>query len=190
RSANLQLGFMGQLSELWSVTANAGYSRALNQSNFNQYAVVLTPTGLGIEAIPSKIESAQNGSVYAVNLTHQGSRLLLNASASRQLAPTGFAYLTRQDTYECKANYTLSERWSFGGDARAVQYRNPPAGGVAPAVNVSYLSMSANWGWTEHTTVTLSAMRIAETIQSSHYNVASNEATLSLSHQFNHISFQ
>jgi hypothetical protein len=140
-----------------------------------------------------KSESAQNGSVYAVNLTHQGDRLTLNASASRQLAPTGFAVLSRQDAYELRAGYTLSERWSFTGDARAQRYRTPAIAGalLAGDADVSYFGLSANWNWTEHWTLTLGAIRISDSVQATpNYTVASNELTLTLSRRFNRLTFQ
>jgi hypothetical protein len=195
RSANLEFGFVGQLSELWTLTALGGYSRALNQIEGIQnqciQSIMFGPFEICIHTQPvlATLDSSQSGSVYSLNLTHQGDQLTLNVTASRQLAATGFAFLSRQDTYELKANYTLSERWSFTGDVRAQRYQNPPASGAAD-VNVKYLGLSANWGWTEHWTVTLSAARVSETVQLPHYTVASNEVTLSLSHRFNHLNFQ
>jgi hypothetical protein len=198
RSLNVQLGFVRQLSEQWTLTATAGYSRALNVIDLDEYVcctVENTPQGpeLALEAIPVKAESAQNGSVYLLNLVHQGERLSLAATASRQLQPTGFAFLSRVDSYELKAGYTLSERWSFSADARFQRYQNPPENGTLPEANVQYYALAANWAWTERWTLTLSAARVSDnfpvSIESAAYGVASNEVTLTLSRQFGHINF-
>lgn len=196
RSGSLQFGFVGQLSELWALTALGGYSRALDQSDASQLECVeffvlgSEEICLAYELSPAHTESSQNGSVYTLNLSRQGSQVLLNATASRQLTPTGYAYLSRQDIYELKASYGLSERWSFSGDARAVQYQNPPLSGAADETHVRYFALTANWGWTERWNVALTVARIFETVSGRDYNVGSNEVTLTLSRQFDHITFQ
>jgi hypothetical protein len=197
RSANVQLGFVTQLAEQWKLTATGGYSRALNAINFDEYIcceVVATPEGPALAYIPFpvKAESAQNGSVYSLNLSHQGERLTLTAAVSQQLAPTGFAFLSRQETFELSALFTLSERWSFSGDGRYVRYHNPPSSGESDA-NVQYYTIAANWAWTEHLTLSLAVARVADNVPASiaaaGYGVASNEVTLTVSRQFDHINF-
>ena len=198
RSANLQLGFTHQLTELWTLTATGGYSRALNAINLDEYAcctLVSTPQGLEfeLEAFPVKAETAQNGSVYMVNLTRQGERFTFAAIASRQLAPTGFAFLSREESYEVKAGYTLTERWSISGDARYQRYQNPPVNGTVPEVSLQFYNIAVNWAWTEHLTVSLSGTRVSNnvptTIVGPAYGVATNEVTLTLSRQFDRINF-
>jgi hypothetical protein len=198
RSANVQLGFVRQLSEQWTLTATGGFSRALNAINLDEYVcceIASTPQGFTLVpvAIPVKAQSAQNGSVYLVNLTHQGERLALTAVVSRQLTPTGFAFLSREENYELKAAFTLSERWSFSADARFQRYQNPPQNGALSEVDVQYYSLAANWAWTEHLTLSLSAARVANNYPSSipfaDYGVTSNEVTLTLSRQFDHLNF-
>jgi hypothetical protein len=190
RSANLQVGFVRQFSEIWSLTASAGYSRSLNQLNTDEQVFVFTANGLAIELIPITVESSQNGTVYLANVTRQGSRLVLNAIASRQLTPTGFAYLSRQQAYELKASYSLSPRWSLSADARYVKSQNPQLQSAVTDFTVKYVGLSASWRWTEQLTLSMSASRVTERVQPPNYNVASNELTVTLSRQFNHIKFQ
>jgi hypothetical protein len=190
RSANLQFGFVRQLSELWSVTVSGGYSRALDRIETAEEVLVLTPFGLAYEIIPINTSSTQNGTVYSVNLSHQGSLLLLNAIASRQVTPSGFALLARQDTYELKGTYSLSARWSLNGDLREVEYQNPQYNGLLTSVKVGYLDLTASWQWTEKWTASMSISHVTEKVQLPSYDVASNEVTITLSRQFNHISFQ
>lgn len=185
RSSNLQIGFESHLSELWTLKTLAGYSRALNRVYGN---IPIPLIGGGVYVFHFDEQSTQNSSVYDFDLAHQSERLMFDATASRQLTPTGFAFLSRQDLYETKFNYKLSERWSFGGDAKAQRYQNPPANGVFPNVNVKYLNLNGNWNWTEYWTVSLAAARITETGQGIH--VASNELTLTFSRRFNHITLQ
>src|SRR5579862_1658273 len=42
RSANLQVGFVRQLGELWTVSALGGYSRALNEIDSNEYNLLFS----------------------------------------------------------------------------------------------------------------------------------------------------
>jgi hypothetical protein len=190
RSANLQVGFVRQLNEKWSLTATAGYSRSLNRIDTEEPAFVLTPIGPAIELIPVTVEASQNGTVYLANLTRQGSRWTLNASASRQLVPTGFAYLSRQELYEIKATYALTARWSFGPDARYVKAENPTLSTGVSDYSVKYVGLNASWLWTEHLTLSMNASRVVEKIQPPNFNIASNELTITLSRQFNHITFR
>jgi hypothetical protein len=190
RSANLQAGFTGQLSELWSVTATAGYSRALNEFDTKQPELVFTANGLAIEFLPLKLESSQNGSIYSVNLARHGSRLTLNASASRQLTPTGLAYLSSQKTYEFMSSYALSDRWSLAADARYVNAQNPQLHTAPTDYTIKYLAISSEWRWTEKLTLSVSASRVTERIVSPNFNLASSELTVTLSHRFSHINFQ
>jgi hypothetical protein len=190
RNGNVQLGFVRQLSEAWTLTASGGYSRALNRILAEEEVVVFTPFGPVIEIIPVKAESAQNGSIYSANLAHQGTRLLLSATASRQIVPTGFAFLSRQQAIELKATYALSPRWTVSADVRKVDYQNPQANGTFYDIDVPYLKVTASWQWTEQWTVSLSAAHVRETGRYSQIDVQSQELTLTLYRRFNHIKFQ
>jgi hypothetical protein len=189
RSANLQAGISRQLSEIWSLTATAGYSRALNRLGTREPELVLTANGLAIVYVPVKLESAQNGTVYFANVTRQGSRLVLNATASRQLTPTGFAYLSRQDSYEVKGSFSLSDRWLLSADARYMKAQNPQLQTVVTELTIKNLALSASWRWTEQLTLSMTASRVTERVQSPNYGLASSELTITLSRQFNHIKF-
>jgi hypothetical protein len=190
RNANLQLGFIRPLTEIWSLTVSGGFSRALNRIDFNEQFLVFTATGPEIVTIPARSESSQNGAVYTVNLTRHGSRLTLSAIASRQEIPTGFAYLSRQNTVELQASYSLTARWSLSVDARYFNAQDPLGQGASIDRTVYYFGPSASWQWTEHCTVTLGASRLMERYQSSHIDLASNQVAVTLSRKFNHVSFQ
>jgi len=190
RNGNLQVGFVRKLSELWSLTATGGYSRALNRIDVNEEFLVFTKNGPAIEVIPVRLESAQNGTIYSVNLSRQGSLLLVNAIASRQVTPTGFALLSRQNILELKATDTLSERWSVGGDARYVKSQDPLLQGKLIDSTLKYFALSANWQWTEHWMVTMAGSRVSRDYQSINVHLAANEVSITLSRQFNHIKFQ
>jgi hypothetical protein len=190
RNANLQIGFAHKLTEIWSVTATGGYSRALNQLYINQEFLVNTPSGPAIEIIPTKLESSQNGTVYSLNLSRKGTLLLISAVASRQLTPTGFAFLSRQDSFELTANYSYSDRCSFSGDARYVKSQDPQLQGAIVERTPKYLAVSANWRLTENWTATLSASRVTELFQPPNLSLASNEVAVTLSRRFDHIKFQ
>ena len=190
RNGNLQVGFVRQLSEIYSLTAAAGYTRALNQLDTSEQFLVFTPNGPAIEIVPIKEESSQNGTIYSINLARHGERLSFNAMASRQLVPSGFAYLSRQEAFELQGTYSYSDRWSFSGDARYLKAQDAELEGQVVDRTLNYFTLSASWLWTEHWTVKLSASRVTERFQSPDVRLVSNEVALTLSRQFNHVKFQ
>jgi hypothetical protein len=125
-----------------------------------------------------------------VNLNRQTELLSLTVSASRQLVPTGFAFLSRQDAYELKTTYSKSERWTFGGDVRRISYQQPDAGGTSTDLNFIYFELSASWQWTEHWTASLTATRVMEHYVSPSIGIADSGVSINLSRQFNWKSFQ
>jgi hypothetical protein len=189
RSANLQVGFVRNLSEIWSLTANAGYSRALNRLSLNEEFLVLTPEGPAIETVPIKEESAQNGTVYSVDLGRKGERLSFDAIASRTLAPTGYAFLSNQSLVQLTATYTCSDRWSISGNAYYVRAENPQLQGGIITQTPKNISLSTNWRWTEFWTVTLTASRVEDRFQPPGNSIGSSEVSIKISRQFNHIKF-
>jgi hypothetical protein len=190
RSANVQIGFIRPLTEMWSLSVSGGFSRALNRVNFDEQFLVFTPNGPEIETIPGRSESSQNGAVYTVNFTRQGERWTLNAIATRQEVPTGFAFLSRQSSVELRANYTLSPRWSFAADAHYTNSQDPQSRGPAVNRTVDYFGLNSSWQWTEHWTLTFAVSRVSEHFQSTNFNLTSNQAAITLSRQFNHFTFQ
>lgn len=189
-SYNAQFGLQRQLSELWSVTGSAGYSRAFNRADAFSEALVFSGGVPEIEIVPQTEKSTQNGTVFAVNLTRQSSLLTLNVLASRQLTPTGFAYLTRQDTYDLKSAYQAGPRWSFSADLRWVEYRYPELlQNSIIGQQWGDFALNATWLWTEQWTITLSASRIV-THGTSVGSVAANGCSLVLSRHFNWKKFQ
>lgn len=190
RDANVQVGFVRQLSEIWSLTANVGYSRALNRFNGDEEILVLTPDGPAIEIVPFSIESAQNGTVYSLNLGRKGERLSINATASRQLTPTGFDYLALLTAYELTADYAYSERLSFGGDMRYAKSVSPQQLGQNSESIPKFIGINVRWRWTERWTATISASYVTERYAPPPVNVSSSEVSITLSRQFDHIKFQ
>ncbi|MGO9633167.1 MAG: hypothetical protein ACLPX1_04625 [Steroidobacteraceae bacterium] len=190
RNGNLQLGFARQLTEIWSFTAVAGYSRALNRLDTEQQFLEFTPQGPVIVLVPLTLESAQNGTVYSVNFSRKGTLLLVNATVSRQLVPTGFAYLSLQESAEVSANYSYSDRWSFTADAHYVRAQNPQLQGEVIIQTPKYLGITANWHWTEHWTLSLGASRIMERYSPPTVDISSNEVSITVSRQFDHVKFQ
>jgi len=188
-NANLQLGFVRTISQVWSISASAGYSRADNEIHSEEEVLEFTELGPIIASIPVTLRSTQIGSVYSFNLSRQTELLLLSAVASRQLVPTGFAFLSRQDNYEAKAAYTPSSRWIISGDLHRVNYQAP---GVIGSIDLhtTNFQLSAAWQWTEHWTITMTATRVTERYDSPIIGISASGASLELSHQFNWKSFQ
>jgi hypothetical protein len=189
KSANLQLGFTRQLSEIWLVTATGGYSRAQNRAEGESCDPVYLQFGICF-LIPATVESTQNGTIFSANVVRQTSLWYLNAIASRQLLPSGFAFLSRQDSYELKGSYTASARLTLSGDLHRIQYQQPVITGGASELKVTSESLSAAWLWTEHWTVTLSVTHVSESYGAPRLRPNNSGATLLLSRQFDWKSFQ
>jgi hypothetical protein len=161
-SANLQLGFVKQLSVLWSVSGSGGYSRAKDQENTEEEGIVLTPNGYELIIIPIHLASTQTGSVFLATVSRQATLLTLTATASRQLTPSGFAFLSRQVLYGLAANYPVSPRWSLSGNVQQVTYQQPQFGSAPDNVRVRSVVLSALWQWTEHWTIQMNATALFE----------------------------
>lgn len=171
-SDNLQVGFDHQLNELWKLSATVGYSRSTNQYHyfFGTFA------------------SAQTGGVYSVNLTRQSDVFTVTAAATRALAPTGFAFLSRQDTVNALANYNCSERWTFGASAIWQNVADPVVTGGTSRRRFYDADVSASWRWTEQWTLTLHVLKIGqqytEQLGRPPVNPTSNDVRLQISRQF------
>jgi hypothetical protein len=190
KSVNLQAGFTRKLTEIWTMAASGGYSRAQNRVNFNQEQIVVTANGPQLVVIPVTAESSQNGTIFSVNLNRQTSRMSLTGLASRQLAPTGFAYLSRQNAYDLSATYATSERWTVSGDLHRIEYNNPEGNGSTLRVDVTYATLSAAWLCTEHWTLNLSGTRVVERYGTPTVKLANSGISISLLRKFDWKSFQ
>jgi hypothetical protein len=180
KSDSLQLGYVRQLSEIWTLTGSAGYSRSANSEK-----IYFGPFYLG------SLDSNQGGTNYSFRISRLGERLNVSASASRALQPTGFAFLSRQDSVNLTLTYVRSERWDFGMSGIWERAENPVVGLGGSALNdriatTRYVSaqLSANWHWTEQWVLSLRALRITDHYGPPPVNAASTGINLDLSRQF------
>jgi hypothetical protein len=189
-SASLQLGFVKQLSELWSVAGSGGYSRAKNQENTEEEEIVFTQNGPELVIIPIHLASTQTGTVFLATVTRQATLLNLSATASRQLTPSGFAFLSRQVSYGLAASYPLSPRWSLSGNVSQVTYQQPQFGSAPDDVRVRSLGLSALWQWTEHWTITMNASAVFEHYGSPAVMVDSSGVSIEIARHFDWKQFR
>ncbi|HEY0802987.1 MAG TPA: hypothetical protein VGD54_19280, partial [Steroidobacteraceae bacterium] len=179
KSENLQLGFVRQLNELWSLSTIAGYSRSTNTQKY-----FFGPFFLG------NFSSNQNGAVYAATLTRQNEQFSFSGGVSRSLQPTGFAYLSRQDSFTLNAAYALTERWDFGLSAAWQKVQNPvlgaPAGSGTRTNDARFLNvqLTANWHWTPQWIISMHVMRITQQFSPPPVSVASSGVSLDIVRQF------
>jgi hypothetical protein len=173
-NSNIQLGFKRQLNELWTASCNAGYSRETDK--------IRTRSGT--------FDSTAIGTVFAATLTRQARLTTLTAQASRSLTPSGFAFLSRQDSYQISATYPYTERWTFGGHVRWLRSQNPQF--FSPTIDQSYvdLGLSAVWLFTEHWTVTLLASHVTDKVSPPTLHVAASGFSVQLSRHFNRIEWR
>jgi hypothetical protein len=150
-SYNLQLGFDRQLSELWSIKTTAGYSKSTDRQRFYFNGLLL-----------GSLETNQNGTVYSANIIRHDESLTFNLGVSRALAPTGYAYLSRQESASLSANYVYSERWTFNTSISWRSNNNPIITGGSVEFQYYYGSISASWRWTEQWLMSLEAIKVVE----------------------------
>jgi hypothetical protein len=172
KSVNLQLGLVRQLNELWSLSATGGYSHSTNTEK--EY---FGPYYLG------NISSSQSGSVYALTLTRKGEQSSLSGSVSQALQPTGFAYLSLQDSVSLTGTYASSERWDYALSAAWQKIRDPFFNGESK-VTYLYARITANWHWTERWIVSLHATRVAQEVSPPPASAASSGVSLDINRQF------
>jgi hypothetical protein len=171
-SDNVQLGLDHRLNELWKLSATAGYSKSTDQYHyfFGTFA------------------STQTGGVYSVNLTRQSDVFTVTAVATRALVPTGFAFLSRQDTVNALANYNYSERWTFGAGATWQNVADPVLTGGTSRRRFYNADISASWRWTEQWTLTLHVSKIGQQyiqqLGQPPVNPTSNDVKFQISRQF------
>jgi hypothetical protein len=190
KSLNFQLGFVKKLSEIWTLTASAGYSRANNEIHTQEQTVEFTPDGPTLVTVPVTEKSTQNGTIYSINVSRQTPRLAINLVASRQLVPSGFAFLSLLGSYELKATYNKNERLSFSGDVHRVSYKQPETVGQDLNLNTTYFTLSADWRMSERWTLTMNATRVTEDYVSPSLDISSNGLSIKLSRQLDWKSFQ
>ncbi len=178
-NSNLELGFTRQMTELWTLTANAGYSRESN--TISEY---FGPYLLGT------FRSTNAGSVFTANLTHQGERLGVTATASRSNVPTGYAFLAHQTSYALSVDYPWTARWTLDAHGRRLSSEEPQAFG--PTIDQSYWDwgLSAAWLFTEKWTMTFKASRITAQYTPPEANAAATGFTIQLSRRFNRIEWR
>lgn len=172
-SDNLQVGFDRRLTELWTLSALVGYSKSTDQYRF----------------FFGNIDTTQNGAVYSVNLVRQSDVLALTATASRALTPTGFAFLSRQDSVSAHIGYNYSERWTFGVGVTWANIANPVLTGGSAQSRFYNGDISANWYWTEQWVVTFRVSKIAQQYETQigrpSVNPTSNGVSFEISRHFN-----
>lgn len=185
KSENLQLGFVRQLTELWSLSTTAGYSRSTNTQK-----VFFGPFFLG------DLSSNQNGTVYAAVLTRQDEQFSFSGGISRALQPTGFAYLSRQDNVNLNTTYAVTERWDFGLSAEWIRARNPLFIGGLSASNageseIRYwnVRLTANWHWTPRWIISMHVTHVTQQYGVAPVSAASSGASVDIIRHFLRVGF-
>lgn len=166
-SANAQLGFDHRLTESWTLTGSAGYSRSTNQYHY-PFAT---------------FKSSENGTIYGLNATRQTEQLTLTAGVSRSLVPTGLAFLSRQDSVSFQANYVYSERWTFNAGVTWQNLEEPLITGGSLQRRFYDVDLSASWHWRAQWALTVHASRINQQYGQPSISVSSDGLSLEITRQ-------
>jgi hypothetical protein len=180
KSENLQLGFVRQLDELWSLSLTGGYSHSANAEK-----LVFGNFYFG------SLSTSQNSSVYSATLTRKSEQLTFSGAVSQALQPTGLAYLSLQDSVNVSVAYTRSERWDYALNATWQRARNPLTSAAQAALGaanleVKYLNVqfTANWHWTEQWIVSMHVMRLSQQYGPPPVSGASSGVSVDMVRQF------
>lgn len=179
RSYNPQLEFDRQLTEIWSLAATVGYSRAINTEK-----VYFGPFFLG------SLKATEDSSTYSATLTRRGERFNFSVGASRALAPTGLAYLSQLENVNLTGSFIQSEYWNYRVSASWQRVVNPVSATEQTTQHYVNAQIAADWHWTAQWTLTFSVGRVSETFGINaapappNTAAASNIATISVTRQF------
>lgn len=173
KNIGFQLGLDRRLSEIWTLSASAGYARSDNSEQ-----VFFGPYLLGT------VDSRQNGAVYSASVVRKSEVFALTASASRTFTPSGFGYLSRQDAAGLEMDYNYSERWTFVAKANFQKTGYPLSTGGYSALRFFASDLAANWHWTPEWTISLHGNWVSERYQSLSGSAASTGVSLQVSRQF------
>ncbi|HMK86468.1 MAG TPA: hypothetical protein VK437_10970 [Steroidobacteraceae bacterium] len=190
-NANAQLGVVRQLTESWTLTAAAGYSRENNLiSGYEYVPVFVGPFLIGFRKVFVQLKSSENGTIFTANLTRKGELLSISAAATRSVVPTGFAFLATQTTYAVNFDYPRTERWTFDGSVQRTTLKEPQE--FSATINDSYTSesLSAAWLMTEKWSLKLQVTHVNAHYSPPFVNVASSGVSLQLTRQFDPIPWQ
>jgi hypothetical protein len=140
RTDGLVIGFKSQLSERTTLNADAGASRT------------------------TLLSLTQNGLLADLTLTRTGETGNLSVSASRNVAPVGFAEITQQDTLRLAVQRNLSERLSANAAVSLNRYASVFSIPGLITIDLPYLdrtysqaTLGLNWQETETWTVGVQA---------------------------------
>jgi hypothetical protein len=190
-NSDVELGVVRQLTELWTFTADAGYSRQSDSvSTYEYIPVFIGPYLIGFEREFVNFKSTESGTVFTANLTRKGELLSLTASATRSVVPTGFAFLATQTSYGLNFDFPRTERWTFDGGIQRTTTKEPQAFGSL--INDSYTSegLSASWLVTQKWTLKLQLSRVNAHYSPPSVNVASTGVSIQLTRQLDPITWQ
>jgi len=181
KSESLQLGFERRLTEAWTFSANAGYSRSNNSEKVYLFGFFFLGTA----------KSTQDSGVYSATVTRQGEKFTFNASVSQAQQPTGFAFLSRQNAVSIGSTYIRSEYWDFALSAGWIKALTPleSLGEAAPNgrdFTQHYLDtqLTANWHWTPQWIVSMTVTKISQQYGPPTVSAASTNVALSVARQF------
>jgi hypothetical protein len=178
-NSNLEVGFTHQLTELWTVDGNAGYSRENNRVEY-----YFGPYLLGA------YESSNTGSAFTADISRKAISWTMTGAVTRSLVPTGYAFLARQTAYQLSVDYPRTERWTFDAAARWIKTTEPQVFGATTDQSYVSVNASATYLFTEKWSVTLGASRVNAKYTPPAIEVGATGVTLQLSRHFNPIVWQ
>lgn len=153
----LQISMNRQLSERWTVTAQAGYSDVRSLRKVPQYKLVTGADGVQqLILVLVDVKTSRGSGNFSLGLESKGQRLVLDLSASRAIQPSGLGDLVTQDDVSIQANMPWTERLTLGATVHGVRIADSLNGPRAIGTRSYYnADLSVNWQMSERWTVQL-----------------------------------
>jgi hypothetical protein len=189
KNYGLQLGYGRQLTEIWTMSASLGYTRADNSEKLFEGPFFIGSMEVG-PILVGTAKSQQTGPVYSAGVSRRGERVDISASASRAFVPSGFQFLSRQDVASLALTYTHSERWKYSAKLNYQETATPGPEGELFTVHYFLGQLSAQWYWTPQWVISVQTTLIRSKYDiSAPVNAESTGASLQITRQFLRIDF-
>jgi hypothetical protein len=163
----VQTSLNRSLSELWSMTAQVGYSYlTAREQGFICCEIVQETGGLVPQYIPFNQSASRGAAGYIFNLERKGERWDIDLAASRAILPSGLGALVTQDDVSLKASIPWTERWTLAATLHGAQLTDSLKQLNLGDRRYADLDFSANWLWTEHWTLQLQSTFVLQRVVS------------------------
>jgi hypothetical protein len=185
----VQTSLSHDFSELWSGSAQVGYSRVGSESQAILCCEIVPLNGhLALEYVSVHESTAEGISSYALNVQRRSELGTVALAASRMVQPSALGALLTENDITLNASRALSERLTLSGSLRRTQQSDAFQGTGNLANAYFYVgSLGLQWRWTEHWDVALGAIYDNERVSTQTASAKATSVSLTLTRQLGRV---